>query len=325
MCIRVRDIRDQLAGLLERVQIELISTESDLDAIKKSITSGFFPHSARLQKKMCIRVRDIRDQLAGLLERVQIELISTESDLDAIKKSITSGFFPHSARLQKKMCIRVRDIRDQLAGLLERVQIELISTESDLDAIKKSITSGFFPHSARLQKKMCIRVRDIRDQLAGLLERVQIELISTESDLDAIKKSITSGFFPHSARLQKKMCIRVRDIRDQLAGLLERVQIELISTESDLDAIKKSITSGFFPHSARLQKKMCIRVRDIRDQLAGLLERVQIELISTESDLDAIKKSITSGFFPHSARLQKKMCIRVRDIRDQLADPLLVY
>jgi len=37
------------------------------------------------------------------------------------------------------------------------------------------------------------------------------------------------------------------------------------------------------------------RARDVRDQLAGLLERVEIELTSNESDLDAIKKSITSG------------------------------
>lgn len=37
------------------------------------------------------------------------------------------------------------------------------------------------------------------------------------------------------------------------------------------------------------------RARDIRDQLAGLLERVEIEATSNEGDLDAIKKSITSG------------------------------
>ena len=37
------------------------------------------------------------------------------------------------------------------------------------------------------------------------------------------------------------------------------------------------------------------RARDIRDQLAGLLERVEIELTSDANDLDAIKKSITSS------------------------------
>lgn len=37
------------------------------------------------------------------------------------------------------------------------------------------------------------------------------------------------------------------------------------------------------------------RARDIRDQLEGLLERVEIELTSNLNDLDAIKKSIISG------------------------------
>ncbi|GFZ07707.1 RNA helicase family protein [Actinidia rufa] len=49
------------------------------------------------------------------------------------------------------------------------------------------------------------------------------------------------------------------------------------------------------------------RARDIRDQLEGLLERVEIELTSNSNDLDAIKKAITAGFFPHSAKLQKNV------------------
>ena len=47
------------------------------------------------------------------------------------------------------------------------------------------------------------------------------------------------------------------------------------------------------------------RARDIQDQLEGLMERVEIEICSNASDLDAIKKAITSGFFHHSARLQR--------------------
>ncbi|XP_034925449.1 pre-mRNA-splicing factor ATP-dependent RNA helicase DEAH1 isoform X1 [Populus alba] len=54
-----------------------------------------------------------------------------------------------------------------------------------------------------------------------------------------------------------------------------------------------------------IQVRSMKRARDVRDQLEGLLERVEIELSSSPNDLDAIKKSITSGFFPHSARLQK--------------------
>lgn len=81
--------------------------------------------------------------------------------------------------------------------------------------------------------------------------------------------------------------------------------------------------------SSDVQVRSMKRARDVRDQLAGLLERVEIEITSNENDLDGIKKSITSGkfigvvmncalflclqnliltiagFFPHSARLQK--------------------
>ncbi|XP_058779387.1 pre-mRNA-splicing factor ATP-dependent RNA helicase DEAH1-like isoform X2 [Vicia villosa] len=53
------------------------------------------------------------------------------------------------------------------------------------------------------------------------------------------------------------------------------------------------------------------RARDIRDQLAGLLERVEIKRTSNANDLDAIKKSIISGFFPHAARLQKNGSYRM--------------
>ncbi|KAL9243279.1 hypothetical protein vseg_017186 [Gypsophila vaccaria] len=54
-----------------------------------------------------------------------------------------------------------------------------------------------------------------------------------------------------------------------------------------------------------VQVRSMKRARDIRDQLEGLLERVEIEITSSLNDLEAIKKTITAGFFPHSARLQK--------------------
>ncbi|KAL3343125.1 hypothetical protein AABB24_026940 [Solanum stoloniferum] len=54
-----------------------------------------------------------------------------------------------------------------------------------------------------------------------------------------------------------------------------------------------------------IQVRSMKRARDIRDQLEGLLERVEIELTSNDNDYEAIKKAITSGFFPHSAKLQK--------------------
>lgn len=43
----------------------------------------------------------------------------------------------------------------------------------------------------------------------------------------------------------------------------------------------------------------------MRDQLVGLLERVEIELVSAKEDTEAIRKAVTSGFFYHTANLQR--------------------
>jgi pre-mRNA-splicing factor ATP-dependent RNA helicase DHX16 len=47
------------------------------------------------------------------------------------------------------------------------------------------------------------------------------------------------------------------------------------------------------------------RARAVRDQLAGLMERVEIETTSNISDSVAIRKAITSGFFYHTAKFSK--------------------
>ncbi len=52
------------------------------------------------------------------------------------------------------------------------------------------------------------------------------------------------------------------------------------------------------------------RARDIREQLLGLMERVEIELVSNVGDHDAIRKAIAAGYFYHTARLQKNGAYR---------------
>merc|ERR1719427_510505 len=47
------------------------------------------------------------------------------------------------------------------------------------------------------------------------------------------------------------------------------------------------------------------RARDVRDQLAGLMERVEIEPTSNPGDSIAIRKAFTSGFFYNTAKLGK--------------------
>ncbi|XP_069678567.1 pre-mRNA-splicing factor ATP-dependent RNA helicase DHX16 [Periplaneta americana] len=54
-----------------------------------------------------------------------------------------------------------------------------------------------------------------------------------------------------------------------------------------------------------LQHRSLKRARDVRDQLAGLMARVEIDLVSGASDTVGIRKAITAGYFYHVARLSK--------------------
>jgi pre-mRNA-splicing factor ATP-dependent RNA helicase DHX16 len=54
-----------------------------------------------------------------------------------------------------------------------------------------------------------------------------------------------------------------------------------------------------------IQGKSMKRARDIRDQLAALCERTEVIMASNSNDMDALGKAITSGFFYHTAKLEK--------------------
>ncbi|XP_063851586.1 pre-mRNA-splicing factor ATP-dependent RNA helicase DHX16-like [Scylla paramamosain] len=54
-----------------------------------------------------------------------------------------------------------------------------------------------------------------------------------------------------------------------------------------------------------VQHRSMKRARDIRDQLAGLMERVEIQLTSNPADSMAIRKAVTAGYFYHVARFSK--------------------
>ncbi|KAL1834081.1 hypothetical protein ACET3Z_003732 [Daucus carota] len=66
-----------------------------------------------------------------------------------------------------------------------------------------------------------------------------------------------------------------------------------------------SIGGSIFYRPKDKQVRSMKSARDIRDQLEGLLERVEIEVMSSSGDLEAIRKAITSAYFPNCARLQK--------------------
>lgn len=54
-----------------------------------------------------------------------------------------------------------------------------------------------------------------------------------------------------------------------------------------------------------IQYRSMKRARDVRDQLVGLLERVEIGLLSSMEEIVNIRKAITAGYFYHIAKLSK--------------------
>ncbi|XP_070581669.1 pre-mRNA-splicing factor ATP-dependent RNA helicase DHX16-like [Ptychodera flava] len=54
-----------------------------------------------------------------------------------------------------------------------------------------------------------------------------------------------------------------------------------------------------------IQHRSMRRARDVREQLEGLMERVEIPITSNPHDTINIRKAVTAGFFYHTARLSK--------------------
>lgn len=54
-----------------------------------------------------------------------------------------------------------------------------------------------------------------------------------------------------------------------------------------------------------IQHRSMRRARDVREQLVGLVERVEIDMVSNKEDLVAIGKAVTAGFFYNTSRLSK--------------------
>lgn len=54
-----------------------------------------------------------------------------------------------------------------------------------------------------------------------------------------------------------------------------------------------------------IQYRSMKRARDVREQLVGLMQRVEIEIVSADGDNEKVRKAITAGYFYHIARLSK--------------------
>ncbi|XP_061573364.1 pre-mRNA-splicing factor ATP-dependent RNA helicase DHX16 [Cololabis saira] len=54
-----------------------------------------------------------------------------------------------------------------------------------------------------------------------------------------------------------------------------------------------------------IQFRSMRRARDVRDQLEGLMDRIEVEVVSSTGDSVPIRKAVTAGYFYHTARLSK--------------------
>ncbi|XP_067306450.1 pre-mRNA-splicing factor ATP-dependent RNA helicase DHX16 [Pseudorasbora parva] len=54
-----------------------------------------------------------------------------------------------------------------------------------------------------------------------------------------------------------------------------------------------------------IQFRSMKRARDVRDQLEGLMDRIEVELCSSDGDSVPIRKAVTAGYFYNTARLSK--------------------
>lgn len=54
-----------------------------------------------------------------------------------------------------------------------------------------------------------------------------------------------------------------------------------------------------------IQFRSMRRARDVREQLEGLMDRIEVEVVSSHGDSLPIRKAVTAGYFYHTARLSK--------------------
>lgn len=75
-----------------------------------------------------------------------------------------------------------------------------------------------------------------------------------------------------------------------------------------LNVYTQWVESGFstqWCYENFIQFRSMRRARDVRDQLEGLMDRIEVEVVSSKEDCVPIRKAITAGYFYHTARLSK--------------------
>uniref|UniRef100_A0A8C7Y606 RNA helicase n=1 Tax=Oryzias sinensis TaxID=183150 RepID=A0A8C7Y606_9TELE len=75
-----------------------------------------------------------------------------------------------------------------------------------------------------------------------------------------------------------------------------------------LNVYTQWVESGFstqWCYENFIQFRSMRRARDVRDQLEGLMERIEVEVVSCQGENVPIRKAVTAGYFYHTARLSK--------------------
>ncbi|XP_040899569.1 pre-mRNA-splicing factor ATP-dependent RNA helicase DHX16 isoform X1 [Toxotes jaculatrix] len=75
-----------------------------------------------------------------------------------------------------------------------------------------------------------------------------------------------------------------------------------------LNVYTQWVESGFstqWCYENFIQFRSMRRARDVRDQLEGLMDRIEVEVVSSQGDNVPIRKAVTAGYFYHTARLSK--------------------
>ncbi|XP_047454372.1 pre-mRNA-splicing factor ATP-dependent RNA helicase DHX16 [Mugil cephalus] len=75
-----------------------------------------------------------------------------------------------------------------------------------------------------------------------------------------------------------------------------------------LNVYTQWVESGFstqWCYENFIQFRSMRRARDVRDQLEGLMDRIEVEVVSSDGDSVPIRKAVTAGYFYHTARLSK--------------------
>lgn len=100
--------------------------------------------------------------------------------------------------------------------------------------------------------------------------------------------------FCYEQFLQFKSLSRARDIRDQLAGLCERVEIVVDSNPNtnDITPVQKAITAGYFYNTVRRVLVSCAQRRQ------GLMSRLRAGIVAAERRLISDDENEPDGVCP---------------------------